>query len=172
MDGLFLVYLMGICGSPGPTPLAERPIPVVAGPAASASTIAVPSSPGTVAAVGPDPAAERPVPTEAVATIASETESSRSGENMSKAEVVELVRRKSSEIRHCYEVGLVEDATYKGTVEVGWKIDLGGHVVSANLVSATQRKTVCWRQFVAGSFARRRSQSSSRPTRSRWMARC
>ncbi|MBC8133780.1 MAG: AgmX/PglI C-terminal domain-containing protein [Deltaproteobacteria bacterium] len=57
---------------------------------------------------------------------------------VSRADITQVVQRKMGTVRHCYEVGLREDPTLAGVVEVGWKIQVDGHVSSVNIVDATK----------------------------------
>ena len=133
MDGLLLVCLTGICASPDPLLLYEHlPAPAsLDSPAAvtqARTPVRSPSVPATIQAPAPieTDAAEEPT----------------SGAITSRAAIAELVSGRTDGVRRCYEKGLVDDPHFKGTIEMGWKIDVGGQVTSTNVVTASPRNPV------------------------------
>lgn len=60
---------------------------------------------------------------------------------MSRADIAQVVSRKAAAVRRCYEAGLVEDPSLTGVIEIGWKIQVDGHVSSVNIVDAPKRNS-------------------------------
>ncbi|MES1205931.1 MAG: AgmX/PglI C-terminal domain-containing protein [Pseudomonadota bacterium] len=152
MDGLFFACLMGICGTPGPTAAAaaispdavmrleekaDRPQAIEA-PAASSQDL--PRQPlATPHADAPPSTPEGAAQGQAGAEPARGGKASRAA---NKADIAEIVRRKAKPIRHCYELALVEDPQFSGTIEMQWRIDPSGHVSDASVIDSTPRNRV------------------------------
>jgi len=133
MDGLFLACacLTGICGLPEAPARLEtlaRPAPAV---------LAVASRPRAARTAAAPPLSERPVPV--VTDASSETPPSPEAEKLSRAAITDVVQQKTGAIKRCYERALLEDQTYGGTVEMGWKIQTDGRVSSATVIDAAKR---------------------------------
>jgi hypothetical protein len=157
MDGLFLACLMGICGmpmSPSPEPLAGVALTTsTAAPSIAAESQPAPPSVAalgaTVAIAPPVPAieqpVERPVPTASepeVRPAAPDGVSTASTTKSSRASIGEVVRRHAAAVRNCYEKGLADDPTLKGTLEVAWRIQVDGKVSGVSIVGGTGRNPV------------------------------
>ena len=165
MDGLFLACLMGICGMPISPP--AEPLAVIslvtstAGPPAARAedqpaSPAVAALGATVAIAPAAPAVEQPV--ERPVPIASESEdrphspdgvSAASTAKSSRAAIGDVVRRHAAAVRNCYEKGLADDPTLKGTVEVAWRIQVDGKVSGVTIVGGTGRNPVAERCLMA-----------------------
>lgn len=135
MDGLFLscACLMGICGlpeAPSRFETAAPPAPVL---------LAVANSPRAPRAgnVSPAPLAERPVPT--VAPSGGDAPVTSEVDKLSRSAITEVVQQKTGSIKRCYERALIEDQSYGGTVEIGWKIQMDGRVSGATVIDAAKR---------------------------------
>lgn len=133
MDGLFLACacLTGICGLPE----APARFETVARPAPALLAVAnrPPASRITPAA----PLSERPVPV--VASASGEDAPATEADKLSRAAITEVVQQKTGAIKRCYERALVEDETYGGTVEMGWKIQTDGRVTTATVIDSPKR---------------------------------
>ncbi|HEY4185691.1 MAG TPA: AgmX/PglI C-terminal domain-containing protein, partial [Polyangia bacterium] len=81
----------------------------------------------------PDP--ERPVP-QAEATT-SRTEGASEPGKLSRAVITDVVERQTGAIKRCYERALVENESFTGTLEVGWKIQMDGSVSAVSLIDAS-----------------------------------
>ena len=138
MDGLVLASLAcltGICGLPEvSTHFAMSGEPTTA-------LLAVANSPrsshGAVAQSASAPLAERPVPSVSQEDGASLATSD--ADKLSRAAITSVVQQKTGAIKRCYERALVEDGTYGGTVEIGWKIQTDGRVATATVIDAPKR---------------------------------
>lgn len=142
MDGLFFACLMGICGvtvdsgapgSPDQAALAEKSHRLSGSqnePAAVESLLPISEKVG-------GEVTERPAPREIPRADEANEDVVGAG-RPSKADIAQVVRRKSAGIRHCYELGLVEDAHFNGTVEVQWRINTSGRVGAVKVVNATR----------------------------------
>jgi len=164
MDGLLLVCLTGICASPDPLLLYER----VAPQAQRAESVTISSeqrssdrmilSPGQsmraseeVASVAATIQAPSPIDTEAARDggLVSGTTS----RSTSRSTIAGIVKANSEAVRRCYERGLTDDPSFKGTIEMGWKIDRAGRVTSTNVVTPTRGSEAvegCLRAAIAG----------------------
>ena len=162
MDGLLLVCLTGICASPDPlllyervAPQAERAESIVTSSEQPSSDRPAPtprthSTPASIALpVGATIQAPLPIDRETDQETSEGTLTSRA---MSRATIAEIVRGQTDAIRRCYERGLSDDPSFKGTIEMGWKIDRSGHVTSTNIVAAAKRNEAaesCLRATIA-----------------------
>jgi len=130
MDGLFLACacLTGICGLP------EAPgrFEAVAPPAPA--LLAVANRPPASRLAPAAPLSERPVPV--VASSSGEEAPTSEVDKLSRAAITEVVQQKTGAIKRCYERALVEDETYGGTIEMGWKIQTDGRVTAATVIDA------------------------------------
>src|SRR4051794_13511455 len=149
MDGLLLVCLTGICASPDPLLLYERGAPqadrsesVMAPSEQGSSDRSDPSPsdwmpPSELAAIGATIQAPAPIDSEAERD-ASELAMSSSvrSRSTSRSTIAGIVKANSNAVRRCYELGLTNDASFKGTIEMGWKIDRAGRVTSTNVVTS------------------------------------
>jgi len=133
MDGLFLACacLTGICGLPAAPARFETvgpPAPVV---------LAVANRPRDSRVAAAAPLSERPVPIvrpeDEAATLTSESE------KLSRTAITDVVQQRTDGIKRCYERALVEDGSYGGTVEMGWKIQTDGRVTGATVIDAPKR---------------------------------
>lgn len=86
----------------------------------------------TAALIAPSDPAERQ-PSSTVSSPAP------SGGKMSRADIAQVVGRNTAAVRRCYEAGLLEDPSLTGVIEIGWKIQVDGHVSSVNIVDAPKR---------------------------------
>lgn len=129
MDALFLACLMGICGLP------EAP----ARPDAVAQVVAAAPLAGGERRVNMTTAAERPVPQ--VAATTSPIDTAAEPGKLSRAVITDVVERQLGGVKRCYERALVEDETFTGTLEVGWKIQMDGSVSAASLIDASRHNT-------------------------------
>ena len=138
MDGLVLASLAcltGICGLPEvSTHFAMSGQP-------TAGLLAVANSPRASHSAGSQnssvPLTERPVP-----SVSSEDGASLAtsdADKLSRAAITSVVQQKTGAIKRCYERALVEDGTYGGTVEIGWKIQTDGRVATATVIDAPKR---------------------------------
>jgi len=134
MDGLFLACacLTGICGLPE----APARLETVAPPAPVVLAVANRPRPSQVAA--PAPLSERPVipfvtPASDQPLVASD------GDKLSRAAITGVIQQKTGAIKRCYERGLLDDESYGGTVEMGWKIQTDGRVTGATVIDAPRR---------------------------------
>lgn len=130
MDGLFLACacLTGICGLPEAPSRFETVAPPT--PALLAAANRPPASRNTPAT----PLSERPVPV--VASPSGEDAPSSEVDKLSRAAITEVVQQKTGAIKRCYERALVEDPTYGGTIEMGWKIQTDGRVTAATVIDS------------------------------------
>jgi hypothetical protein len=156
MDGLLLACLMGICGLPASTGRLEMPLLVQ-----TTTPIAVTA---TVTATARPPAGsvlERPVPQdltpESPATVSPEPA------KLSRAAIAAVVDAQVGSVKRCYERGLVEDETFTGTLEVGWKIQVDGRVSAVSLIDATQHNAAT-EDCLLGEIMRWQFPPSSEPT--------
>ena len=153
MDGLLLVCLTGICASPNPLLLYERLPASLERTLASTSSAAVAapslpnprSSPAIATALhsraSARPSEESPATIQAPSPIeeADRPGATTGGTVMSRATIAAIVDGKLDTVRRCYERGLLDDPTFNGTIEMGWKIDVAGHVTSTNVAGAGTR---------------------------------
>jgi hypothetical protein len=148
MDGLLLVCLTGICASPDPLMLYERVAPQAE---RAESVMSASEQPSTDRTVSPSPApsirASSAAPIgatiQAPAAIDSEAAGDAIGDGTgpkatSRSAIAGIVEANADAIRRCYERGLAVDPSFKGTIEMGWKIDRAGRVTSTNVVSTSK----------------------------------
>lgn len=174
MDGLLLVCLTGICASPDPLLLYERVAPQAEQSESVTSSserrsegssegswndVMVPSpSPSIPAAGGIAPGATIQAPTpidgEAERDASEAGLSSRATPRpMSRSTIAGIVKANSNAVRRCYELGLTDDPSFKGTIEMGWKVDRAGRVTSTNVVTSRRGGEPverCLRAAIAG----------------------
>jgi hypothetical protein len=146
MDGLFLACacLTGICGLPQAPARFETTVEP------TAALVALADSPRSSPARVPMPAAtlaERPVPR--VEPPAAEASKAADPDKLSRAAITEVVQQKTGAIKRCYERALTEDASYGGTVQMGWKIQTDGRVTSATVIDADRRNATAEACLVA-----------------------
>lgn len=133
MEGLFLACacLTGLCGLPEVPARFEtvvRPAPAL---------LAVANRPRAAQIGAPAPLSERPVPV--VAASDSETPVTSEADKLSRGSITEVVQQKTGAIKRCYERALVEDESYGGTIEMGWKIQTDGRVSGATVIDTPKR---------------------------------
>jgi hypothetical protein len=163
MDGLLLVCLTGICASPDPLLLYERVAPQANG-AESVTSSSEPTSDAPMAPSPPDDSmrVSESVPNgttiQAPAPMDREAERDASdvgigARTTSRSTIVGIVKANSDAVRRCYERGLTDDPAFKGTIEMGWKIDRAGRVTSTNVVTSRKGSEAvegCLRAAIAG----------------------
>lgn len=161
MDGLLLVCLTGICASPDPLLLYERLAPQSERAESVTSSSEQPSSdrtmiPSGAAPIGATIQAPAPIDSEAERDASNggiSANATPTSTSTSRSTIAGIVRTNSGSVRRCYERGLTDDPTFKGTVEMGWKIDRAGRVTSTNVVTSKKGSEVvegCLRAAIAG----------------------
>jgi len=144
MDGLFLACacLTGICGLPE----APTRFETVAGP--TSALLAVANRPPAPHGGQAAPLSERPVPIVGDDS-GSDAPPAPEADKLSRAAITEVVQQKTGGIKRCYERALIEDESYGGTVEMGWKIQTDGRVSGATVIDAAKRNATAENCLVA-----------------------
>ena len=155
MHAFFLTCLMGICGAPVPAPVSSHEPPPLQTETAATESAERRVQPIAIAA--PEP------PTDPTTAPADEPAPGNAPGKLTRDAIAAVVKRERGAIKHCYELALIDDLGFAGTVEVGWKIQLDGHVSSAKIVDATRHNDVVESCLVAA-IVRWEFPAASEPT--------